>query len=131
MRIDKRLKADFTWVLSGNVLYSACQWGIVLIIAKLGSPAQVGEYALGMAVCAPILLFANLQLRVLLASDVKDQFTFGQYLSFRLVSLGAALLVIGAVTAWTQPDWSRGRVIILVGLAQSLEYLRDIYYGLM
>ena len=131
MRIEKRLKVDFAWVLSGNVLYSACQWGIVLVLAKLGSPAQVGEYALGMAVGAPILLFANLQLRVLLASDVRDQFTFGQYLSFRLVALGAAMLLIGAVAAWSQPDWSRGGVIILVGLAQSLEYLSDMYYGLM
>src|SRR5712671_3691040 len=91
---DKRLRSDFTWVLAGNVLYSACQWGIVVALAKLGSPEKVGEYAFGMALTAPIVLFANLQLRALLASDVEGRFSFGQYLTFRLVTLAGALLVV-------------------------------------
>ena len=78
LRIDRNLRAGFAWVLSGNILYSACQWFIVLLLAKLGSPEQVGLYALGMAVSAPIVLFANLQLRTLLATDVTHQFGFGQ-----------------------------------------------------
>jgi O-antigen/teichoic acid export membrane protein len=131
LRIDKRLKADFSWVLAGNMLYSACQWGIVLVLAKLGSPQQVGEYALGLAVAAPIVLFANLQLRALVASDVKDQFTFDQYFTFRLVSLAAALVTVAVAAGGTQADWRRGGIILLVGFAQVLEYVSDAYYGLM
>jgi O-antigen/teichoic acid export membrane protein len=128
---DKRLRADFTWVLSGNVLYSACQWGIVVVLAKLGSPAQVGEYALGLAVAAPIILFANLQLRALLASDVKGQFAFGQYLTFRLTTLGAALIAVAGLAVLTQRNSHLAGVIMLVGLAQALESVSDTYYGLM
>jgi O-antigen/teichoic acid export membrane protein len=131
VRIDQRLPADFSWVLSGNIVYSACQWAIVVFLAKLGSAEQVGLYALGMAVSAPILVFANLQLRTLLASDVKNQFTFGQYLAFCLVSMGVAFIAIVAVAAWTVPDWPRRGVIVLVGFAQVLEYVSDTYYGLM
>jgi O-antigen/teichoic acid export membrane protein len=131
LRIDSRLRADFSWVLSGNVIYSACQWGIVLLLAKLGDAGQVGLYALGMAVSAPIILFANLQVRTLLASDVKEEFRFGQYLAFRFVSLFLALLAIAAVAIWTTPDWLRRTVIILVGFAQILEYVSETYYGLM
>ena len=131
MRADKRLRADFTWVLSGNVLYSACQWGIVVVLAKLGSPAQVGEYALGLAVSAPIVLFANLQLRALLASDVNSQFAFGQYLTFRLATLGAALIAVAGLAAFTQPNGHLAGVVMLVGLAQALEFVSDTYYGLM
>src|SRR5579863_8959001 len=93
-RGSEKLRADFTWVLWGNILYSGCQWGIVLVLAKLGSTRQVGEYALGLAVSAPILLFANFQLRSLLASDVGNQFAFSEYLKFRLVSLAIALSVV-------------------------------------
>ena len=131
MRADKRLRADFTWVLSGNVLYSACQWGIVVVLAKLGSPAQVGEYALGLAVSAPIVMFANLQLRALLASDVNSQFAFGQYLTFRLATLGAALIAVAGLAAFTQPNGHLAGVVMLVGLAQALEFVSDTYYGLM
>jgi O-antigen/teichoic acid export membrane protein len=131
LRADKRLRADFTWVLSGNVLYSACQWGIVVVLAKLGSPAQVGEYALGLAVSAPIVLFANFQLRALLASDVKGQFAFGQYLTFRMVTLGAALIAVAGLAAFTQPGAHLVGIVIMVGLAQALEFVSDTYYGLM
>lgn len=131
LRADKRLRTDFTWVLSGNVLYSACQWGIVVVLAKLGSAAQVGEYALGLAVSAPIVLFANLQLRALLASDVNNQFAFGQYLTFRMATLGAALIAVAGLAAFTQPNGHLAGVVMLVGLAQALEFVSDTYYGLM
>jgi O-antigen/teichoic acid export membrane protein len=128
---EKRLRADFAWVLSGNLLYSAFQWGIVMALAKLGSAAQVGEYALGMAVAAPIVLFANVQLRALLASDLTGQFTVDQYLTFRMASLGAALIGIAGVAALTQHSWRLGGMIALVGFAQALESVSDTYYGFM
>lgn len=131
LRIDSHLRADFSWMLSGNVVYSACQWGIILALAKLGSAEQVGMYALGMAVCAPIVLFANLQLRTLLASDVRDEFRFGHYLAFRFGSLLLAFLILLGVAVWSAPDAMRRGAIVLVGFAQVLEYVSDLYYGLM
>jgi len=130
-RSNKRLRTDFTWVLSGNLLYSACQWGIVVALAKLGNPEQVGEYAFGMAVSAPIVLFANLQLRALLVSELRDRFSFGQYLTFRLVSLGAALLLVAGAVACMQTDWRLGGIVVLVGFAQALEFVSETYYGFM
>jgi O-antigen/teichoic acid export membrane protein len=130
-RFNKRLRTDFTWVLSGNLLYSACQWGIIVALAKLGNPEQVGEYALGMAVSAPIVLFANLGLRALLVSELKDRFSFGQYLTFRLVSLGAALLLIVGAVACMQSNWRLGGIVVLVGFAQALEFISETYYGFM
>jgi O-antigen/teichoic acid export membrane protein len=131
LAIRRRLKIDFTWVLAGNVLYSACQWMIVVALAKLGSAAQVGEYALGLALSAPIILFANLQLRSLLASDVTERFNFGQYLSFRLVSLGAALVVVGAIATATEGPGGRAAIVLLVGMAQAIELISETYYGFM
>jgi O-antigen/teichoic acid export membrane protein len=128
---NKRLRTDFTWVLSGNLLYSACQWGIVVALVKLGNPEQVGEYAFGMAVSAPIVLFANLQLRALLVSELRDRFSFGQYLTFRLVSLGAALLLVAGAVACMRTDWRLGGIVVLVGFAQALEFVSETYYGFM
>jgi O-antigen/teichoic acid export membrane protein len=84
-----------------------------------------------MAVSAPIVLLANFQLRALLASDVRNQFTFGKYLTFRLVSLGAALLVVAGAALYSQGDWARRGIILLVGFSQVLEYISETYYGLM
>jgi O-antigen/teichoic acid export membrane protein len=125
------LRSSFTWLLSGNVLYSACQWGIVWAIARLGSTQQVGEYALGMAISAPIMLFGNFQLRALIASDLKETFALGQYLSFRFVSLGLGMLLIAILAFATQADQGVARVILLVGLAQAMDFVSETFYGVM
>src|SRR5579862_8644559 len=130
-RANQRLKSDFTWVFFGNVVYFGCQWGIVLALAKLGTAAQVGEYALGMAIAAPVVLFANLQLRSLAASDVQDRFSFAEYLRFRAISLSSALLVIAMIVAVMSPGWRKAEIILLVGVAQALEYLSDFFYAWM
>jgi len=129
--IKRKLRTDTTWLLSGNVLYSACQWATVLVLAKLGSSQQVGEYALGVAMSAPIVLLANFQLRALVASDLQNQYTFGKYLTFRLVSLALAVLVVACAAVYAQGDWSRRAIILLVGFGQVLEYISETYYGLM
>ena len=43
------LKSNFAWTLSGNVVYSACQWGMLVLLAKLGTPATVAAFALAVA----------------------------------------------------------------------------------
>jgi O-antigen/teichoic acid export membrane protein len=130
MRMERRLKIDFTWVLAGNIFYSACQWMIVVVLAKLGTPEKLGEYAWGLAVSAPIVLFANFQLRSLLASDLTDRFRFRQYLIFRLISIGAALGLV-AVVAEVAGSGEKATVVILVGAAQAVELVSEIFYGLM
>jgi O-antigen/teichoic acid export membrane protein len=131
MREPGWLPRNFAHVLSGNTLYYACQWAIVLVLAKLGTPRQVGEYALGMAVSAPVLLFANFQLRALMASDVQDQFTFEQYFTFRLASLAAALIVVGGIAASTEADWRGGAIIVLAGFVQALDFASEACHGWM
>ena len=130
MRMERHLKTDFTWVLAGNIFYSACQWLIVVVLAKLGTPQKLGEYAWGLAVSAPIVLFANFQLRSLLASDLVERFRFAQYLTFRLVSLGVALGII-ALLAELWGSGEKALVVILVAGAQAVELVSETFYGLM
>lgn len=125
------LVTDFGWVFSGNVIYSACQWLIVLLFSKLGSPEQLGEYALGVAVVTPVLVMANLQIRALVASDVRDQYSFSEYLSFRGVTLAVVFLAVASVVIAENTSWHLRGVILVVGLGQVLEYVADTYYGLM
>jgi hypothetical protein len=37
------LRVNFLWTLAGNVVYAACQWGILVALAKLGTPQMVGR----------------------------------------------------------------------------------------
>jgi O-antigen/teichoic acid export membrane protein len=129
MRMDAAVRQDFTWVLAGNAVYSACQWLILVFLAKLGRPEQVGEYALGVAITAPILMFANLQLRALVAADISESCSFGQYVAFRLATLAASLLVVAAVLVSARYSWQLAFTTTLIGVGQALDYVSETYYG--
>ncbi|MGI8856402.1 MAG: hypothetical protein ACR2JW_11675, partial [Thermomicrobiales bacterium] len=52
----RSLRANFSWTFVGNVVYAACQWGMLVVLAKLGSPEVVGQFALGLAITAPVIM---------------------------------------------------------------------------
>ena len=83
----------------GNVVYGGCQWGILIVLAKLGSPEMVGQFSLGLAVVAPVIMLANLQLRAVQATDAKGEYLFGHYLGLRLITTALAVVVVVGVVA--------------------------------
>jgi O-antigen/teichoic acid export membrane protein len=119
------LRHNFAWTFAGNVIYAACQWAILVVIAKTMPPAALGQFALGLAVTAPILIFAYQGLRELQATDARHQFEFRDYFRFRLLSATLALIIIACLAqAFNYPP-----VVIVVGISKALESLCDLLYG--
>ncbi len=90
---------NFAWTLSGTTVYGVCQFAMLSVIAKLGDPALVGRYGLALAITAPVVMFTRLQLRSIQATDARDEYRFGDYLSLRAVSTIACLAIIVLVSA--------------------------------
>jgi O-antigen/teichoic acid export membrane protein len=124
------LTKNFAWTLAGNVLYAACQWGILIAIAKLGTPTMLGEFALGLAVSAPVFMFTTLQLRAVLATDTHDEYTFGHYVAVRVLGTAIGLLAIVIFVDMAAFQRETAAVILLVSLAKAAETFSDIIYGL-
>ncbi len=120
-----------SWTLLGDVIYAGCQWGMLIVLAKLGSPEMVGQFALGFAVTAPVIIFANLTLRPIQATDVRDEYAFADYYTLRLLTTGAALLVIGGIVLQGSYDHTTRLVILAVGMAKAVEALSDVFHGLL
>jgi O-antigen/teichoic acid export membrane protein len=125
------LRSNFTWTLFGTVSYAASQWAILMILAKVGSPALVGRFSLALAIIAPILMLANLQLRAVQATDAKGEYRFGEYLGLRLLTTGLAYGVLLVLSALGGYGTEAAMLILALGLAKSFESVSDITYGLM
>ncbi len=91
---------------------------------------MLGQFALGLAVCAPVFMFANLHLRSVQATDVKHDFTFGHYLGLRLITTPLALSAIALIVFVAGYQSYTSLVILVVGLAKAFESLSDVFYGL-
>jgi O-antigen/teichoic acid export membrane protein len=125
------LRCNFSWTFLGNIVYAACQWGILVVLAKLGTPEIVGQFTLGLALTAPVIVFSNLQLRAIQATDANQEYQFKDYLGLRLLTTTIALFVIFGLL---QVGGYRGEtavVIALVALAKAVESISDILYGLL
>jgi O-antigen/teichoic acid export membrane protein len=124
------LRANFAWTLVGNVVYAGCQWAMLVVLAKLGTPQLVGQFALALAITAPVLMFTNLQLRQVQATDARAQYPFGDYLALRLLTTGLALFAIAGLVGLAGYAPATAGVIVIVGLAKAFEAVSDIFYGL-
>lgn len=123
------LRRNFAWTLAGNVLYAACQWGILVAIAKLGTPTMLGQFALGLAVSTPVFMLTNLQLRVVLATDARHEYHLGHYLALRILGTAAALILVLGFVSIARFRRETAIVVLLVSLAKAAESLSDIIYG--
>jgi O-antigen/teichoic acid export membrane protein len=125
------LRSSFSWTLAGNIVYSACQWGILVALAKFGSPELVGRFALALAVTAPVFMLANLQLRGVQATDTRSEFAFADYFTLRTLASLTGLVVVCMIVLAGRYDWTTGAVIVLVGLSKAIESLSDVIAGLL
>jgi len=123
----KSFAGDFSWTLAGNVFYSACMVGWMVLISKLGSLDSRGRYVFATVTTTPIIMFAALGLRQMLATDVRHEHKFSRYLALRLFCAASALVIIGCI-AWTLP-WAAAVIVLVVGAAKALESVSDIIFG--
>lgn len=124
------LRSNFVWMFAGNVVYAICQWGAIVALAKLGSSFIVGQFSLGLAIATPTLMFTNLNLRAVQATDARRRHSFQEYLRLRIVLTAVGVLVIVAVATLGRYEHQTTAVIITVALAKAIETLSDIHYGL-
>lgn len=125
----KSLRHSFSWTLAGNLIYAACQWGILVILAKWMSTTIVGRFTLGIAITAPVFMFANLNLRSVQATDARREYRFGEYLALRILMIVSALIVIAGIVVIRGDNGEIMAAVLLIAVAKAWESLSDLFYG--
>ncbi len=123
------LKLNFSWTLVGNVVFSGCQWLILVAIAKVGTTEVVGQYALALAIVTPIMMLTSLQMRALQSTDAAREFSFGDYLGLRAITVALALVSVIATTGWLKPLPAVIAVTMAVAVSKSFDSVSDVLYG--
>ena len=123
------LRRNFVWNFVGNLVYNVAQLLLIVALARLGSVHMVGQFALMLAIAAPIYMAIGLNLRVVRATDVRRVWSPKQYYALRqilnIVSL-ALTMVVGLALG------IRGAAILalfFVGMSKSVESTSQMLYG--
>jgi O-antigen/teichoic acid export membrane protein len=127
----RSLRANVSWTFASTVVYGACQWGMLVALARLGSPDMIGQFTLAFAVTTPIVSLANLQLRNVQATDAASRYAFADYLGLRLVTVVVSLVAIATIAVTSGYRARLATVVLIVGVAKSFEAVGDILYGFL
>ena len=120
---------NVVWAFAGNLVYAASQWGMLVILAKVGSPQMVGQLSLGFAIVAPIIALANLRLRIVQSSEADGVYGFGDYLGLRLVTTPLAFAAIVGIVIAADYSYESSLVVVAVGLVKAFEAVSDVAHG--
>jgi O-antigen/teichoic acid export membrane protein len=124
------LRANFQWTFAGNAVYAASQFGVLMVLARLGNAEMVGKYALGLAIAAPVMALAMLQLLAVQVTDARGEYRFEDYFGLRIVLTLGGLVVIAGCAALGPYETETAWVIFWVGLAKCVDSVNDIVRGL-
>lgn len=121
------MRSGFAWTMAGNIANGFGQWAILAVLAKLGSAEMLGQYALAMAVALPIAMLAHLNLRAVLATDVRNLHSFADYAAVRMRANAAAFAALCLLAFVTEDP----ELVILIGAGILAENASDLRYGVM
>ncbi len=121
-----KLIRNVSWIFVANLIVSFTKWLLLVIIAKLLSPAEVGAYSLAFAIGAPITLFANMKLRSLYITERKNDFS--DYNNSRKLLSLISIIVLTAIGFFIYPQYFY--IILFVGLMKVFDLQSDLYYAL-
>jgi O-antigen/teichoic acid export membrane protein len=123
------LRKNISWTLAGNVTYAACQWGILIAIARLGTLEMVGQFSLALAITAPVFIFAQMQSRQLQVTDVERRYAFADFLVLRLAAIGVSLAIVSGIVLASGYQGEFGVVIGWIALTKAFESVSDVIHG--
>jgi O-antigen/teichoic acid export membrane protein len=120
---------NFIWSLSAGLVYALAQWGVLVAFARLSTMEEVGGFALALAITAPVLLMARMQMRTLQATDARGAFGFEHYLGLMVLNVAAGVVLCCALARVMTDSAHTAWVIAAVALAKGFEAVSEVFYG--
>ena len=125
----RSLRSNSAWSLLGTIVYMGSQWGILILLAKLGSARMVGQVALALAISAPVFFLTNLGLRQVLATDRRAEHSVRDYVKTRLWTALVGWLITVSLGGLFASDREALYVVVWIAVAKLFEACSDLCYG--
>lgn len=123
------IRANMIWNAAGSLVYMAAQWLTTVLVVRLSTGYDAaGLLALGMAVSNIFSPIGYYKIRAFQVSDLDEEFTFGQYLGFRIITVALAIVIMFVYCFLTCPPdtWV---TVILYGFFSLGPVFVDVLHG--
>ncbi|WP_414047247.1 lipopolysaccharide biosynthesis protein [Macrococcus equi] len=109
-----------------NIIVALSKWIILILVARILTPTEVGVYTLAFAITAPISLLINMKLRSLYVTEENEK-NFLNYIILRniLNAISFLFIIIIALMFWN----NHFDILIVVMLNKLLDLFSEIIYA--
>jgi O-antigen/teichoic acid export membrane protein len=126
---DAPVLRGLPWAVLGNFVYALSQYAVVVVLARVGTPQVVGQYALALAIAGPVMFLCSLQLRAILASDTRRSIRFAEYWRLRIITTPIAVAIVALIALVGRYTLETTIVILVAAAAKSVETFSDLCFG--
>lgn len=93
------------------------------------SGQDLNNFVTALAISAPVIVFCNLQLRVIQALDAKETYSFGAFMVMRLIAQIISILTIAVWSFATYSDFDLIFTVLAVSVGRSLYSIGETFFG--
>lgn len=127
---NSNIKKNMLWNAAGNLIYLFCQWLITILVANIGNFTDAGVLSIAMSVSATFQTVALFGIRNYQISDIEEKYSDTCYVSFRILTCGAALVLCMLFSLVTGYRSNQLLSIFLFMLFRLSENFSDVLHGI-
>ena len=123
------LKRNMIWNSAGSITFLICQYFItVLLVRVTGGYSEANTFSYAATIYSYFMPLAIYRMYTYQVSDVKHENSLGEYLTFRILTSGGALIACIVFAALTSPP-SVLPSIVLYAIYKTISLVIDILHG--
>ena len=137
-RIEKTnsvTRSSYIWNSFNDILMSAQSPVILMVLTRVNGLQDAGIFSIAMAVASLTLHIGQYGLRRFQSSDIREQYTFGEYYALRIMTCSAMMLAsLGyCIYGYFFNDYSLNKfaVIMLICALKCIQAFSDVIHGRM
>lgn len=124
------VRVNMLYNVIGSLSYQLCLWLTTMLVVMLSDGyGNAGMLAFAMTIGNMMSGIGTYDMRTYQVSDVRHEYTQGEYVGFRLVTLAIGIAVTIAYATFTSPDAATLAATIAYILFKTDESFADVLYG--
>ena len=132
LKDDKNiLRKSAVWNLVSSIEYSLQSAVLMLIVTRVGGLYDAGVFTIAYTVTQMMATIGSYGMRSFQVSDIKKEYSFGSYLSSRLISILAMIVICMSYSFYQGYDGSKLFVMAMLCCYRIVDDLEDVFHGEM
>ena len=129
---NKSVIINILWNTIGNIIYLGCQWLLSVVVVRIsGSYADAGILTLAISITNIFATLALFNVRNYQVSDISERYTQSDYISHRILTCFAAVILCLVFTAVGGYNLEAALSIIAYWLMRTVEAFADVFHGIL